>query len=385
MKTLVRRRQGRAAMNTRLHVLLVEDSESDAELTILLLTTAGYDVVHERVETAGEMQAALDRQAWDIVLADYRLPQFDAPAALRLLQRTGLDIPFIVVSGTVGEETAVAVMKAGAHDYLMKDNLTRLAPAVRRELAEAQTRRERRQAEEALRRSNLELQARTEELDAFAHTVAHDLKSPLTLIIGYADLLDQESQIFCEAEMRSTQHAIALTARKMNTIIDALLLLAGVRQMAVEMAPLDMAQIFAEAQQRLTNVIQEHRAEIVTPAVWPTAYGYAPWVEEVWVNYLSNAIKYGGQPPHIRLGADLKADGQVRFWASDQGPGITASARTGLFAPFCRLDHTNTNGYGLGLSIVRRIVERLGGRVGVESAGVAGQGSTFFFTLPSNV
>ena len=372
-------------MSVRLQLLLVEDSESDAELTLLLLTKAGYDVVHARVETAGAMQAALDRQAWDIILADYRLPQFDAPAALRLLQQTGLDIPFIVVSGTVGEETAVAVMKAGAHDYLMKDNLTRLAPAVRRELAEAQTRRKRRQAEEALRRSNLELQARTDELDAFAHTVAHDLKSPLALIIGYAELLDQEGQTFCETELRSAQHAIALTARKMNAIIDALLLLAGVRQAAVELAPLDMAQIFAEAQQRLAHMIQEHRAEIVIPAVWPTAYGYAPWVEEVWVNYLSNAIKYGGQPPHIRLGADLEAAGQVRFWVSDQGPGITASARTGLFTPFTRLHRANISGYGLGLSIVRHIVEKLGGRVGVESAEVAGQGSTFFFTLPAHV
>ena len=136
-----------------LHVLLIEDLETDAELVVRRLKKAGYLIYYERVETADEMKAALDMLAWDIVIADYKLPQFNAPAALLLLQRTGLDIPFIVVSGTIGEETAVEVMKAGAHDYLMKDKLTRLAPAVKRELAEALVRRERQQAEEKLRDS----------------------------------------------------------------------------------------------------------------------------------------------------------------------------------------------------------------------------------------
>ena len=134
-------------METPLRVLLIEDSESDAALVIRQLEKADYAVTVERVETAAQMTAALEKQAWDCVIADYQLPQFDAPAALAVLQATGLDLPFIVVSGTIGEETAVALMKAGAHDYLMKDKLARLAPAVKRELAEAQSRRERRQAE----------------------------------------------------------------------------------------------------------------------------------------------------------------------------------------------------------------------------------------------
>jgi len=140
-------------MGNPLYVLIVEDSESDAAMVARLLRRAGYDVRDERVETADEMRAALERQAWDVVIADYRLPQFDAPAALALLQQTGQDIPFIVVSGTVGEDTAVAMMKVGAHDYLMKDKLTRLAPAVEREIRDAQTRRERKRAEASLRQS----------------------------------------------------------------------------------------------------------------------------------------------------------------------------------------------------------------------------------------
>lgn len=140
-------------MNQTLHALIVEDSESDAGLVIRLLRKAGYDVFFEQVQTAEEMTAALARQVWDVVISDYSLPRFDAPTALALLQETGQDIPFIVVSGTIGEDTAVTTMKAGAHDYLMKDNLLRLAPAVAREMREAQSRRERKQAQLALQKS----------------------------------------------------------------------------------------------------------------------------------------------------------------------------------------------------------------------------------------
>jgi len=149
-------------MGIPLAILIVEDSESDAELIVRRLQKAGYDVSYERVETADQMRAALEQQVWNIVIADYRLPQFDAPAALKLLQATGLDIPFIVVSGTIGEETAVAMMRAGAHDYLMKNNLARLAPTVERELREAEMRRERKRAEEAQRDSEEKWRSLTE-------------------------------------------------------------------------------------------------------------------------------------------------------------------------------------------------------------------------------
>ena len=136
-----------------LHVLIIEDSESDTDLIIRQLKKANYTIYHERVETADEMKAALDMLVWDVVISDYKLPQFSAPAALMVLKKTGLDIPFIAISGKVGEETAVELMKSGAHDYLMKDKLIRLGPAVKREIAEAQVRRERQQTEKALRES----------------------------------------------------------------------------------------------------------------------------------------------------------------------------------------------------------------------------------------
>jgi diguanylate cyclase (GGDEF)-like protein/PAS domain S-box-containing protein len=136
-----------------LAILVVEDSENDMQLILHLLRKADYEVVFERVETAEQMCSALEKQVWDIVISDYSLPQFDGRTALELLKEKQPHIPFIIVSGAIGEETAVAMMKAGAHDYLKKDNLARLAPAVQRELDQAVIRRERKLSEAALRES----------------------------------------------------------------------------------------------------------------------------------------------------------------------------------------------------------------------------------------
>jgi two-component system sensor histidine kinase/response regulator len=149
-----------------------------------------------------------------------------------------------------------------------------------------------------------------------------------------------------------------------------------------------------EAQERLGDVIAQRQAQIILPERWPGASGYGPWVEEVWVNYLSNAIKYGGEPPRVELGFDESAHectsadslprtfagSHVRFWVRDNGPGLTPEEQGRLFRSFERLDQVRAKGHGLGLSIVRRIVEKLGGEVGVESE--PGQGSVFWFALP---
>jgi two-component system cell cycle sensor histidine kinase/response regulator CckA len=136
-----------------LRVLIVEDAEDDAELLLIELQRSGYDPAFERVDTLQAMSAALDRQAWEVVIADCSLPQFSGLAALALLQERGLDLPFIMISGTVGEETAVAAMKAGAHDFIVKGKLARLVPAIERELRETGERQARRQAELTLQES----------------------------------------------------------------------------------------------------------------------------------------------------------------------------------------------------------------------------------------
>jgi len=137
-------------MEKPLRVLIVEDSENDARLLMRELQRGGYEVTHERVETADALSAALDRQVWDIAFGDYSMPHFNGVAALNLLRKRGLDIPFIFVSGTIGEDTAVEAMKNGANDYIMKGNLKRLLPAVDRELRESEMRKAHKQAEEMI-------------------------------------------------------------------------------------------------------------------------------------------------------------------------------------------------------------------------------------------
>ena len=193
-------------MNTPLRVLMVEDSESDAGLIIRRLQGAGYDLVHERVETAGEMRTALAQPDWDIVLADYKMPQFSASAALEILKASGRDLPFIIVSGTIGEEKAVAMMKAGAHDYVMKHNLARLVPAVARELGEAEGRRERRRAEEALLKSEAALssilRAAPIGIGLVTHRVFGWTNEQFTTMTGYSrgELHGQSARMLYDSE-----------------------------------------------------------------------------------------------------------------------------------------------------------------------------------------
>jgi two-component sensor histidine kinase len=201
-----------------LFVLQVEDSENDAALIVRALEKAGYEVHARRVEDVVGMRTALVTRPWDVIIADYELPRFDAPSALRILQEGGWDIPFIVVSGRMGEEVAVSMMKAGAHDYLIKNSLVRLAPAVDREIREVRIRLERRQAEEALRKA---LALKDTLLREVHHRVKNNLQMVCSLMrlqistIGDARLRElfgrTERRILCLADVHNqlchTEHA----------------------------------------------------------------------------------------------------------------------------------------------------------------------------------
>ena len=268
------------------------------------------------------------------------------------------------------------------------------------------------QANAVLKRYAADLEARNAELDAFAHTVAHDLKNPLSNLIGYAEALEEVQGDLVDAETAHYLEIIARNGRKMIAIVDDLLLLARVREREeIELQPLDMGPIVAEAQRRLQGLVEELQGEIVTPSDWPVAVGYAPWIEEVWANYISNALKYGGRPPRVELGYRILDSGnggsprgdsggngvRVRFWVRDNGPGLSPEEQWEVFTPFERLHRSAGDGHGLGLSIVQRIIYKLGGEVGVmsgdgteqaaptpESPSASGRGSTFYFTLPAH-
>ncbi|MGC9397152.1 MAG: sensor histidine kinase [Anaerolineae bacterium] len=255
------------------------------------------------------------------------------------------------------------------------------------------------QAEAVLRDYADDLEASNAELDAFANTVAHDLKSPLTVIVGFAAFLSERLERLSTDLIHDNLQRIVQTGKKMANIIDELLLLAGLRKIEdLATGPVAMGEILTEVRSRLDLELITG-SEILIPKAWPAAIGYGPWVEEVWVNYISNALKYGGRPeesipPRVELGWDWRkdaVDGQqaepardlafVRFWARDNGPGLSDEQCKWLFTQFTRLHKVRAQDHGLGLSIVQRIVTKLGGEVGVDS--VPGVGSTFWFTLPA--
>lgn len=234
--------------------------------------------------------------------------------------------------------------------------------------------------ENQLREDGAALKARNEELDAYAHTVAHDLKNPLSAIIAASDVINEVANL-TPKELREYLQSIKVTAFEMNDIIDSLLLLSEVGRIEAPLGPVDTARVLSKVGNRLKYFIRERRGRIILPDEWPAVIGYEPWVEQVWANYISNAMKYGGQSPCVELGATPEPDGMIRFWVRDTGPGIPIEAQAALFTPFRQLHKLKRDGHGLGLSIVLRIVEKLGGKVGVESQ--VGKGSTFYFALPA--
>ncbi len=265
-----------------------------------------------------------------------------------------------------------------------EDELARFGEAINQMLtALDQSQRRRAEVEAALRQYTRELESRNEELDAFAGTVAHDLKDPLTKIKGYSAILEDRQAYAIDPErLTYAMGVIHRAGLQMERIIEELLLLASIYRIEdLACSTLDMAAIIEAALDRIEHMWRDADVTFVLPEQWLPAWGYAPWIEEVWANYLSNAIKYGGVPPRIELGATAAADGVIRFWIRDNGAGLSPDEQARLFTPFTRLDEVRARGHGLGLSIVRRIVEKLGGEVGVDSARDAG--STFWFTLPA--
>jgi two-component system sensor histidine kinase/response regulator len=233
-------------------------------------------------------------------------------------------------------------------------------------------------SKEELRQEIAALQVRNEELEAYARMVAHDLKDPLAVLVVTSNLINDIPDLTIQ-ELKEYSGQIRATAYEMNRIINSLLLFAEVSQAEAPLELVDMGWVVANVQDRLGYLIEQRRARIDLPKAWPKAIGYAPWIEEVWANYLSNALKHGGQPPQVELGGSPQPDGMVRFWTRDNGPGLPPEARDTLFSTSPRIGRAD--GHGLGLSIAHQLVEKLGGEVGVESE--AGQGSLFYFTLPA--
>ncbi len=392
----------------------MEDSETDAALLLLELRRGGYDTIFERVATPEAMDVALGNRAWDIVISDYVMPQFGGLAALKLMQESGLDLPFIIVSGKIGEDTAVEAMKAGAHDYILKGTLSRLVPAIQRELREAVIRRERKAADEELQkahaelrkahteleirveertaelaRANKELQAeiaerkRAEQLrEEYVALISHDLRNPLTSLIGYTQLLNRLLDRKGLAAEAATAESMLTSASRMKSMIEDLVESAHLESGTLEMhrEPTDVRQLISDIAVRVGSIEDRARIRVECPDCVPHVAVDPERIERVVVNLVTNALKYS--PPDRPVVTRVARSGNEALVSIiDQGRGISAEHLPFLFQRFYRAQTgTTTDGLGLGLYIARMLVEAHAGRIWVESE--LGKGSAFHITLP---
>lgn len=365
-------------------VLLIEDNPGDVHLVKTLLAQSNVaenapsviNLTHtERLTSA---QAMLYTDPCDLVLLDLSLPDADGLNSFLELNQSHPTIPVVILSGHADHDLAIQAVQLGAQDYLAKNDLsTNLLVKTIHHTIE----RHRLLLEISQRASELEHQNLA--LNDFAHTVAHQIQGLLSQMVGYASLVDSHYQEELSVPARQAVDQIMQSGYKMNNVITELLFLASMRSEKIQVSELDNKRILTEVLKRLRYQIRATEAKISLPSQWPRAYGYAPWIEEVWLNYISNGLKYGGsdeRSPTLKLGATAETNGMVRFWVADNGPGIAPADQKRLFKPHTRVTSKKIRGEGLGLSIVWRIVEKCGGKVGVESQ--EGSGSCFWFTLP---
>ena len=372
-------------MGTSLRVLIVEDSEDDATLLELDLRRAGYNPDMQRVETPADMRTALREQTWDIVISDYSMPRFSGPDALSVLQDSGLDIPFIVVSGVIREDAAVDIMKAGADDYVMKGSLRRLIPAIGRELREAEKRRKNKRLENQL----VQLQ-KMESFGRLASGVAHDFNNVLTPIVGYCELVqmalpsDHPACVYAQEIEASANKAMSLIRR----------LKALSQQQTAEPELIGLNKLILDFIRIPHRLISEN-IELVTelsPAVGLVNVDPVQ-IESVLVNLVINArdaMPDGGtinietrnatiDQKYVQELADVAPGEYVVLSVHDTGTGMTDEVKSHLFEPFFTTKAPG-QGTGLGLAACYESIKQSNGHIVVDSE--VGRGTSFVIYFP---
>ena len=377
-------------MSGKLRILIVEDSEDDALLVAQELRRAGFDLESERVETGDSLRTMLRSKAWNLVIADYSLPHFSGLDALKMVRELRGDLPVIIVSGAIGEDVAVEAMKAGANDYVMKDRLPRLGPAVKRELREAEDRSRRKVAEEELRRTTAELNdalsdlVQSEKLAAlgrFSSGIAHEVKNPLGIILGGIEFLEVKLKRSGD-ETRTALEKMKEAAVRAADIVDQVLKFA--KPSELRLARTDPVEMVKEA---LSLFQYSDKAKHVQVE---TSFGAGtPWVEidknqiqQVLFNLLSNAVDAMTEDGTVRVEIsrmDVSGQGFCRIDVVDKGQGIVPQDMGRIFEPFFTTKR-DRKGTGLGLSMAKSIVEHHKGVLKLESE--AGKGTRASVFLP---
>lgn len=371
-------------MSTPLRVLLVEDSEDDAALIVRQLRSGGYSPASRRVETADALKAALGAQGWDVILCDYTLPQLTAPEAFRILREsTAQDIPFIIVSGTIGEERAVECIRFGAHDFILKDRPARLPHAVRRELAEAAHRLEQARTREQLARAERVLM-RSEKLRALgqmAAGIAHDLKNILTPLSFGLQMLKQQIQSDSIAEAQANMAELHKILRTGVQTIDRI---RSFSRQSPE-TPSETVNLNTLGQDALSIARPRLVASRKTPSRYTLEAGSPPLISgnpaeltAALVNLLSNSIDamHSGGAITVRTRAEA---GGALIQVEDDGPGMSQEVEKHLFEPF--FTTKGEAGTGIGLAMVYGTVLRHQGTISVATE--PGGGTTFSLWFPA--
>lgn len=381
-------------MDRPLRALFVEDSEDDFILMLHMLRHNGYDPNPLRVDSLLGLEGALNRHDWDVIFADFNLPTFSGLDAIRVVQRLGKDVPIIVVSGAVGEEMAATLMRAGAKDFIRKDNLARLVPAIERELNDAAVRKARRIAEEKREASERVAERAVQEVQAareldrlrnlFINSISHELRTPLTSIIGFVELLEEGiAGSLSPGQLDYTRQILENTVR-LQRLVDDLLdqarLDAGTFRL--QCVQVDLLAVVRQAVDslRLHAAASGLTLELSLPPDLPPMTLDPQRIGQVLLNLLSNAIKFTPAGGSIRMRV-IPLGEQVRFEVQDTGEGLAAEELPKLFKVFSQAESSvRKGGTGLGLAISKSLVEAHGGEIGVSST--PGVGSTFYFTLP---
>ncbi|MGN6504116.1 MAG: ATP-binding protein, partial [Tepidisphaeraceae bacterium] len=390
-------------MDETLNILLLEDSPLDAELTLGKLAEANLKFSATRVETESEFRRALEDRRYGLILSDFSLPSFTGLSALYIAAERRPELPFIFVSGAFGEETAVEMLKKGATDYVLKQRLERLVPAVTRAISEARERAERKRAEEALhwerqhaeeqreallaseRAARAEAERASRMKDEFLATLGHELRTPLNAIVGWSQVLRSRSGT--PADLEEGLAVIERNARAQARIIEDLLDMSRIisGKVRLEARRINLCEIISAAVETVRPAAEQKQIRIaVEQAPMPvTVMGDPGRLQQVFWNLLSNAIKF--TPAHGSVRVTVVTDQtRVQVAVRDTGLGIRPEFLPHVFDRFRQADASTTRthgGLGLGLSIVKQLIDMHGGQVQAQSNGV-GEGSTFTVTLP---
>ncbi len=365
-------------MENFVRILMLEDSSLDAELASAELDKAGLRYRAERVQDRESFVAKLQTACPDLILSDFSLPSFDGQSALAIAQQHCPDIPFLFLSGAIGEEVAIESLKRGATDYVLKQSLERLPPAVRRALAEARQRLERKQAQEELARKARELTVVNADLQQFAYAASHDLQEPLRTISLFSKLLSKRYRGAIDSQADEYLTYIEGAARHMSALLEDLLLYARIPAGERDQQLVDLGHLVDETLFLFQAALDESKGSVTRDQL-PAVSCNAAQIGLVFQNLISNALKYRkAEPPQVHIGLKRGPESWI-FSVKDNGIGFEQTYAEQVFGLFKRLNNRDYPGTGLGLAICKRIVEGYGGRMWAESA--PGMGSTFYFSL----